>query len=46
MSLKIGFILDNSADPDEMPPYAGVLPLALFSCLDIIYIDFIVTTRK
>ena len=23
LSLKIGFILANSADPDEMPPYAA-----------------------
>ena len=32
MSFKIGFIVANSADPDEMPPYAEVLPVALFSC--------------
>ena len=32
MSFKIGFIVANSADPDEMPSYAGVLPVALFSC--------------
>ena len=33
MPLKFGFIVANSADPDVMQPYAGVLPVALFICL-------------
>ena len=38
--LNIGFILTNSADPDEMPHCVAAAHLGLYSLLNCLFISF------